>query len=73
MELEAPHQPFLGARVVLDTAAVETPYAFLGIPFGPPYIPEDLVVAAGAADAVRAVVDRMQYGAGAHHHDFDLA
>jgi len=72
MNLEAPRLPFLGADVVLDTAAVDTMYAFLGIPFGPPYVPEDLVVAAGAADAVRAVVDRMEYGAASQHHDFDL-
>jgi agmatinase len=71
-ELRAPRTPFLGADVVLDTTAVATPYAFLGIPFGPPYVPEDLTACADAADAVRAVVELMEYGLAAHHHDFDL-
>jgi agmatinase len=71
-ELRAPRTPFLGADVVLDTSAVPTPFAFLGIPFGPPYVPEDLTACADAADAVRAVIERMEYGVASHHHDFDL-
>lgn len=70
--LQAPAVPFLGADVVLDPGRVETPYAFLGIPFGPPYAPEDLIVCAGAADAVRELALAMEYGPLAHHHDFDL-
>jgi agmatinase len=64
--------PFLGARVVLEPESVDTPYAFLGVPFGPPYAPQDLTVCAGAADAVRAMAHRMEYGQLATHHDFDL-
>ena len=64
---------FLGSNVVSDTAEVATPYAFLGIPFGPPYEPADLYVCAGAPDAVRASTHRMEYGILSRHHDFDLA
>lgn len=72
MELRAATRPFLDGEVALDTAEVTTPYAFLGIPFGPPYEPEDLTVAAGAADAVRDVAAAFLYADGARHHDFDL-
>jgi agmatinase len=73
MFLRAPERAFLDADVVLDPARVQTPYAFLGIPFGPPHVPEDLCVRADAADAVRAVTHRMAYRAISQHHDFDLA
>jgi agmatinase len=73
MSLRAPERSFLDADVVLDPARLQTPYAFLGIPFGPPYVPEDLCVCADAADAVRAVTHRMAYRAISQHHDFDLA
>ncbi|HSL12521.1 MAG TPA: arginase family protein [Actinomycetota bacterium] len=72
MHLRAPDVPFLDAEVVLDTSVVTTPFAFLGIPYGPPYRPEDMTDAAGAADAVRTCVRRMEYASAAHHHDFDL-
>jgi agmatinase len=69
--LRAPEHPFLESEVVLDPTAVGTPYAFLGIPFGPPYEPKDLTVCAGAADAVRASAAKMEYRALSHHHHFD--
>jgi agmatinase len=70
--LQAPAVPFLGAPVVLDPAAVKTPYAFYGIPFGPPYAPVDLTVCAGAADAIRELARDMEYGPPyASHFDFD--
>lgn len=72
MHLRAPAVPFLDTEVVLDTEAVTTPLAFLGIPYGPPYRPDDLTVAAGAADAVREMIRRQEYASIAHHHDFDL-
>lgn len=72
MHLGAPPVPFLDAEVASDTSTVTTPFAFLGIPYGPPYRPEDMTDAAGAADAVRASVRRQEYASGAHHHDFDL-
>lgn len=71
MFLKAPPVPFLGAEVAVDPSKVRTPYAFLGIPFGPPYAPEDLVVAAGAADAVRSLAHHMEYDSLGGHHDFD--
>jgi agmatinase len=69
--LRAPAVPFLESEVVLDPTTVETPFAFLGIPFGPPYDPEDLVVCAGAADAVRASAHKMAYREYSHHYNFD--
>ncbi len=72
MSLSPGTTPFLNAPVVLDPDLVETPYAYVGIPFGPPYVPADLVVSAGAADAVRELTDRMEYGRLAQHYDFDL-
>ena len=69
--LRAPREPFLESDVVLDPTRVETPHAFLGIPFGPPYEPRDLTVSAGAADAVRASAHRMTYRELSHHHNFD--
>jgi len=70
--LRSPKIPFLGAAVALDPTEVRTPSAFLGIPFGPPYAPEDLTVCAGAADAVRRVARDMEYGPLHFHHDFDF-
>ena len=69
--LRAPVHPFLESEVVLDPSLVQTRFAFLGIPWGPPYEAQDLVVCAGASDAVRASAHRMTYGALAHHHNFD--
>ncbi len=71
MSLRPPAVPFLGGPVVLDPTSVTTPYAFLGIPFGPPYAPEDLSVCADAADAVRAAARRMEYDRTWLDHDFD--
>jgi agmatinase len=70
--LRTPTVPFLDAPTTVDPSAVATPYAFLGIPFGPPYESADLTVAAGGADAVRRVASEMQYGVAHFHHDFDL-
>ena len=70
--LTPPDHPFLEADVELDPTLVTTPYAFLGIPYGPPYEPEDLTVSAGAADAVREMAHRMEYRALSGHHNFDL-
>lgn len=72
MHLRTPEVPFLDAEVASDPSTVATPFAFLGIPYGPPYVPDDLTDAAGAADAVRSLIRRLRYGADAHHYDFDL-
>lgn len=65
-------ETFLGAPLASDPTGVDTPYAFLGIPFGPPYEPADLVVCAEAANHVRALSHRLEYAKLAHHYDFDL-
>lgn len=69
--LRAPAVPFLGTDVVLDPSLVRTPFAFLGIPYGPPYAPADLTVCADAPDAVRRMAEAMEYGPLHFHHDFD--
>jgi agmatinase len=71
VSLRAPSLPFLGGPATGDPATIRTPYVFLGIPFGPPYAPEDLVVCADAADAVRASAHRMEYDTMWLSHDFD--
>lgn len=71
MERRLPDRSLLGIDVVADLSAVNTKYAYLGIPYGPPYDPQDLSVAAGAADAVRNVTHRMEYLTW-FHYDFDL-
>jgi agmatinase len=72
MGLRSPVWSFLDTDVVSDPSLVRTPYAFLGIPFGPPYDPADLSSCAEAADAVRAVTHRMAYHTVVGHYDFDL-
>jgi agmatinase len=67
-----PTTAFLGASVSQNAQDVTTPYAFLGIPFGPPYEPSDLYVCAAAADAVRDSSVRMEYHLLGEHYDFDL-
>lgn len=62
---------FLNAPRVSDTTQVQTPYAFVGIPFGPPYRPEDLVACADAPDAVRKVTHDAAYALNWSHFDFD--
>lgn len=71
VSLRAPEVSFLDAPVVLDPSSVATPFAFLGIPFGPPYAPEDLIVCADAPDTIRRVAHEMEYGQYHFHHDFD--
>lgn len=72
MHLQPTSDPFLGAPTCSDTDEVETSYAFLGIPFGPPYEAADLTVSASAADAVRASARLMEYSVYWSHYDFDL-
>lgn len=71
MYLDSPKHSFLGADVATDTDTVNTPYAFMGVPFGPPYEASDLSVSSGAADAVRDVTHRMGYATEWDHYDFD--
>jgi agmatinase len=69
--LRKPDTAFLESEVALDPTSVNTAYAFLGIPFGPPYEPQDLVVCADAADAVRRSARKMAYRELSHHYNFD--
>lgn len=71
--LRAPEHPFLESAVELDPTRVQTNFAFLGIPFGPPYEPRDLAVCAGAPDAVRVSALKMTYRELSHHYNFDFA
>nr|WP_286175344.1 arginase family protein [Mycobacterium sp. DL99] len=63
---------FLGGPRARADSSPDTPYVYLGIPYGPPYEPQDLTVCAGAADAVRVMSHRMEYAKLASHYDFDL-
>ena len=63
---------FLGSDRIDDPRRSETPYAFLGIPFGPPYGIKDIVVCADAPQVVRELSHRMEYATLGHHFDFDL-
>ncbi len=70
--LKAPEKSFLAAPVAVDTSTVDTPYAFVGIPFGPPYEASDLYVSERAADAVRESGYRLEYASTWNHYDFDF-
>lgn len=59
------------APVERDTSRVTTPYAFIGIPFGVPYVVQDLSSAAGAADAVRAISWDSMWALNWHHMNWD--
>ena len=62
---------FLNVPLVSDTSKVETQFAFVGIPYGPPYRPADLVDAADGPDAVRKVTHEMAYALNWSHYDWD--
>lgn len=66
-----PSCTFVGVPTVAPSK-LTVPFAFLGVPFGPPCCAEDLTVAAGAADAVRTLTQRMDYPRLWTHDDFDL-
>lgn len=69
--LRRPDPTFLDSQWT-DPKNVATPYVVLGVPFGPPYEPEDLVHCADAPAAVRRFARAGEYGALAGHYDFDL-
>ncbi|WP_158617347.1 arginase family protein [Falsigemmobacter faecalis] len=70
--LSAVTQTFLGAETLSDPQAVTTPYAFLGVPFGPAYEAWEYGAAAGAADAVRRTSHERAYARFLHHWNFDI-
>lgn len=63
---------FLGAESSIDPANVKTPYAFLGIPYGPSYEAWELSAAAGGADKVRASAVAHAYTRFLTHWNFDI-
>lgn len=69
----SPSSPsFLGAETGADPAGVKTPYAFLGIPYGPSYEAWELSAAADGADKVRASAVAHAYTRFLTHWNFDI-
>ena len=69
----APSSPtFLGAESSADPAGVKTPYAFVGIPYGPAYQAWELSAAADGADRVRASASAHAYTRFLTHWNFDI-
>jgi agmatinase len=66
-----PERTFLNAPYQTDPDQVDTPYAFIGLPFGPPYHAIDLTLCAGGADEVRRESHRRSYALNWDHYDFD--
>lgn len=66
-----PDKTFLNAPYVPEPNAVETPYAFVGLPFGPPYHSIDLTACAEGANEVRKESHRRSYALNWGHYDFD--
>lgn len=66
-----PEKTFLNAPYQTDPAKVGTPYAFIGLPFGPAYHATDLTLCAGGADEVRRESHRRSYALNWDHYDFD--
>jgi agmatinase len=72
MELVAPIRSFLGAPVVAPEE-VDGGFAFLGVPYGVPYVMGDVgAPCAGAAEALRGFTHDQAYATDIDHHDFDL-
>jgi agmatinase len=71
--LLAPSFPtFLGAESSVDPAGVKTPYAFVGIPYGPAYQAWEFSAAADGADRVRASASAHAYTRFLTHWNFDI-
>lgn len=67
-----PDKTFLNAPLVEDVTALDTPYAYIGIPYGPPYHVTDMTLCAGGADEVRLESHRRHYALNWAHYDFDF-
>lgn len=67
-----PDKTFLNVPYVADPSTVDTPYAFVGIPFGPPYHAIDLTACAEGANEVRKESHRRSYALNWGHFDFDF-
>lgn len=73
LDQDRPEKTFLNAPYVGDPAEVATQYAFVGIPYGPPYHSIDLTACASGADEVRLASHRHSYALNWDHYDFDFA
>lgn len=67
-----PAKTFLNAPYEADPHNVATPYAFVGIPYGPPYHATDLTACAEGATEVRNESHRRSYALNWGHYDFDF-
>jgi agmatinase len=72
VDLVAPVRSFIGAPVVAPHE-VDGRFAFLGVPYGVPYVMRDMgAPCAGAPDALRVFTHEQGYAAEHDHYDFDL-
>lgn len=72
LDQNKPEKTFLNGPYVEDVEELNTPYAFVGVPYGPPYHATDLTACAGGADAVRNESHARSYALNWEHYDFDL-
>lgn len=72
MSLSPVSTTFLGSENLTDPSLVQTPYAFIGIPYGPPYAEWELTASADAADSVRNLTASRGFTRFLTHWNFDL-
>ncbi len=72
MSLLPVHQTFLGSPSASRPEDVSTPYAFVGVPYGPPCEAWELFVCADAADHLRRYTHQRSYAKNPTHWNFDL-
>ena len=72
LDRKVPENTFLNAPYEGDPSKVQTPYAFVGVPYGPPYHATDLTACAEGANEVRKESHRRSYALNWGHYDFDF-
>ncbi len=72
MSLSPAVPTFLGSKSSQDVSRVDTPYAYVGIPFGPVYVGRELSAYVDAADVVRRTTHERSYTRLMSHWNFDL-
>lgn len=72
LDQKVPDKRFLNVPYVADPNDVRTSYAFVGIPYGPPYHAIDLTACADGANEVRKESHRRSYALNWGHYDFDF-
>lgn len=69
---EAPSgRGYLGTTPNMDISTLTTPFAFLGVRYGPPYVPTDLIEASTAPDVLRALTSSSTPEYDWSRYDFD--